>query len=416
MSAAAVPPAPSAPAAVPEGGAPPAVELAGVSKRFRIWHEKHDSLKARIVHRGRGRYSDRPALDRVDLAIPAGTTFGLVGANGAGKSTALKLMAHILVPDEGTVTVRGKVSALLELGAGFHPDLTGRENVYLNGSILGLSTRTLDERFDDIAAFADIGPAIDHQVKTYSSGMYARLGFAVAVHVEPDVLLIDEALSVGDAAFQRRCRQRIAQLRQGGRTVVIVSHDLGLVRNLCDRVAWFDRGSLSAVGEPDDVLAAYERSVHADAEVDEAGRVRFGTGAVRALDATISGVDGKPVRSGQPATIEIHLGAPGEGGGAGAGCGRRLAVGIDVRRDDGLIVSQTTTRGIVDAPAAGGVLVYEIPRLMVLEGSYVLHTWVVDDHGGDLLDAVDHRTFPVEPPDGGADGGVVALGGAWRVA
>lgn len=394
-----------------------AVELAGVSKRFRIWHEKHDSLKARIVHRGRGRYSDRPALDRVDLAIPAGTTFGLVGANGAGKSTALKLMARILVPDEGTVTVRGKVSALLELGAGFHPDLTGRENVYLNGSILGLSTRTLDERFDEIAAFADIGPAIDHQVKTYSSGMYARLGFAVAVHVEPDVLLIDEALSVGDAAFQRRCRQRIAQLRQGGRTVVIVSHDLGLVRHLCDRVAWFDRGSLAAVGEPHDVLAAYERSVHTDAEVDEAGRVRFGTGAVRALDATISGVDGKPVRSGEPAMIEIHLGGPGGGGVAGCdsgrSCGPRLAVGIDVRRDDGLIVSQTTTRGVIDA-AAGGVLVYEIPRLAVLEGSYVLHTWVVDDHTGDLLDAVDHRTFPIEPPAGGADGGVVALGGTWR--
>jgi len=387
----------------------PAVELAGVSKRFRIWHEKHDSLKARIVHRGRGRYSDRPALDRVDLAIPAGTTFGLVGANGAGKSTALKLMARILVPDEGTVTVRGKVSALLELGAGFHPDLTGRENVYLNGSILGLTTRTLDARFDEIAAFADIGPAIDHQVKTYSSGMYARLGFAVAVHVEPDVLLIDEALSVGDAAFQRRCRQRIAQLRQGGRTVVVVSHDLGLVRHLCDQVAWFDRGSLAAVGEPDDVLAAYERSVPTDAEAD--GRTRSGTGAVRVLEATIGGVDGKPVRTGAPATIELHLG-PGDGP------ARKLAVGIDVRRDDGLIVSQTTTRGTVDltGPGPTAVLAYEIPRMAVQEGSYVLHTWVVDDRSGDLLDAVDHCTFPVEPPETGADGGVVALGGTWRLA
>lgn len=399
----------NAPAAPP---GPPAVELAGVSKRFRIWHEKHDSLKARILNRGRGRYSDRPALDRVDLAIPAGTTFGLVGANGAGKSTALKLMARILVPDEGTVTVRGKVSALLELGAGFHPDLTGRENVYLNGSILGLSTRTLDARFHEIAAFADIGPAIDHQVKTYSSGMYARLGFAVAVHVEPDVLLIDEALSVGDAAFQRRCRQRIAQLRRGGRTVVIVSHDLGLVRHVCDQVAWFDHGAVAAVGDPDDVLAAYERTVHTDAEVDDTGRTRFGTGAVRVLDATIGGVDGKPVRAGEPVTIELHLG-PGDG------VARKVAVGIDVRRDDGLVVSQTTTRGgthplALEPGPDPTVLVYEIPAMGVLEGSYVLHTWVVDDLRGELLDAVDHRTFPIEPPDGGADGGVVALGGTWR--
>ncbi len=388
----------------------PAVQFDQVSKRFRIWHEKHDSLKARLLHRGRGRYSDRPALDTIDLTIPTGITYGLVGANGAGKSTALKLIAEILVPDSGTVTVTGKVSALLELGAGFHPDLTGRENVYLNGSILGLSQKTLDHRFGDIAQFAEIGDAMDHQVKTYSSGMYARLGFAVAVHVEPDILLIDEALSVGDAAFQRRCAQRITELRRGGRTVVIVSHDLGLVRSLCDRAAWFEHGHLAAEGLPDEIIATYERSVHTDVVIDDAGRTRFGNGAARVLDATICRPNGEPPRTREPAVIIIELGDIHDG--------HRIAVGFDIRRNDGVMISQTTTRGVIRDPrplANGGRLAYDIPSLAVLPGTYVLHTWLFDDNGGVLMDAVDHRSFDIEPADSNVDGGAVTLGGTWRL-
>ncbi|MDQ3350505.1 MAG: ABC transporter ATP-binding protein [Actinomycetota bacterium] len=388
----------------------PAVAFDQVSKRFRIWHEKHDSLKARLVNRGGGRYSERSALESVNLTIPAGITYGLVGANGAGKSTALKLIAEILVPDSGTVAVNGKVSALLELGAGFHPDLTGRENVYLNGSILGLSQKTLDLRFDDIAQFAEIGDAMDHQVKTYSSGMHARLGFAVAVHVEPDILVIDEALSVGDAAFQRRCAQRITELRRGGRTVIIVSHDLGLVRTLCDRAALFDRGHLAAEGSPGEIIALYERSVHSDAVVDDAGRIRFGNGAARILDATIHRPSGEPPRNGEPTIITIDLGEFDQG--------RQIAVGVNIRRNDGVMISQTTTRGVIPIPptlANGGTLAYEIPSLAVLSGSYVLHTWLFDDDSGVLLDAVDHRSFDIEPADASVDGGAVALGGTWRL-
>lgn len=388
----------------------PAVTFREVTKTFRIWNERNDSLKAKALHRGHGRYTEFTALRKASIEIEEGTTFGLVGSNGAGKSTSLKLMAKILVPDAGEVEVKGKVSALLELGAGFHPDLTGRENIYLNGSILGLSRKVISSRFDEIVDFSGLSSFIDNQVKTYSSGMFARLGFAVAVHVEPDVLLLDEALSVGDAEFQRRCAEKIAELRAGGRTVVIVSHDLHLVRQMCSQLAWIDHGDLREVGPTGEVIEQYQRAAHPDAVVDDAGRLRFGSGAARVRTAELVVPGGDRPLPRDKLTVRLSV-DPSQ-------AGHRQVVGIDIRRSDGIMVSQVSTRsqaGLAARLRDGGSLTYDVTELPLLPGSYVLHTWLVDDETQELLDAVDQIAFEVDPQPQADDRGLVALGGVWDV-
>src|SRR3954449_6273316 len=220
------------------------VKIADASKRFVIRKEK--SLKERLVNLGRSNQhkDDFWALKNIDLEIYSGSTVGLIGPNGSGKSTLLKLIGGILQPTSGTVEHRGRLAALLELGAGFHPDLTGRENVYLNASILGLSRKQTDEFFDGIVAFSGIEPFIDTQVKFYSSGMYVRLAFAVAVHVDPDLLLVDEVLAVGDEPFQRKCLDKIRSFQREGRTIVLVTHSLGQITEFCDRAVLLNKGEV----------------------------------------------------------------------------------------------------------------------------------------------------------------------------
>lgn len=240
---------------------PPAViRVDGVSKRFVIRKEK--SLKERIVNFGRSRLhrEDFWALRDVSFEVKAGTTIGLLGANGSGKSTLLKVIGGIIQASSGSVERRGRIAALLELGAGFHPDLTGRENVYLNGAILGLSRKQTDEYFDSIVDFAEISEFIDTQVKFYSSGMYVRLAFAIAVHVDPDVLLVDEVLAVGDERFQRKCMKKIREFQKQGRTIVLVSHAADQISALCDRVVVLAHGSLIFDGAPKPGLAALRSS------------------------------------------------------------------------------------------------------------------------------------------------------------
>jgi ABC-2 type transport system ATP-binding protein len=231
----------------------PAIEVADVSKRFRIYRDKPTSLKQRVLS-SRSRAEDFWALRDVALDVGEGSTFGLIGHNGSGKTTLLKCVAGILRPTSGTIRQRGRLAALLELGAGFHPELTGRENVYLNASFLGLSRRQTDAAFDDIVAFAELETFIDNEVKFYSSGMLVRLGFAVAVHVDPDVLLIDEVLAVGDEAFQAKCLDRIRAFQREGRTIVLVTHALDTVIEICDRAAMLHHGQLHAIGMPADVV------------------------------------------------------------------------------------------------------------------------------------------------------------------
>ena len=218
------------------------------------------------------------ALDGVSFDVPRGTTFGVIGENGSGKSTLLKLLAGITKPTRGSLAVDGRVSALIELGAGFHPEISGRENVAINGIMLGLTRRQIEERFDEIVAFAELERFIDAPVKTYSSGMYARLGFAVAIHVDPDVLLIDEVLAVGDEAFTRKCLDKIGEFRRRGKTILIVTHSLGLVEKMCDDVLWLRGGRVSDQGDPKRVIDAYltyvaggEEALLAGAHAAEAG-------------------------------------------------------------------------------------------------------------------------------------------------
>jgi ABC-2 type transport system ATP-binding protein len=232
---------------------PAAVEVADVSKRFRIFREKPTSVKQRLFT-SHSRAEDFWALRDVSFEVAEGSTFGLIGHNGSGKTTLLKCVAGILRPTSGAIRQRGRLAALLELGAGFHPELTGRENVYLNASFLGLSRRETDRAYEGIVAFAELEDFMDNQVKFFSSGMLVRLGFAVAVHVEPDVLLIDEVLAVGDEAFQAKCIGRVREFQREGRTIVLVTHALDTVREICDRAAMLHHGRLHALGPPDDVV------------------------------------------------------------------------------------------------------------------------------------------------------------------
>jgi len=231
----------------------PAIEVADVSKCFRVYRDRPTSLKQRVLS-SRSKAEDFWALRDVALDVGEGSTFGLIGHNGSGKTTLLKCVAGILRPTSGTIRQRGRLAALLELGAGFHPELTGRENVYLNASFLRLSRKQTDAAFDDIVAFAELETFIDNEVKFYSSGMLVRLGFAVAVHVDPDVLLIDEVLAVGDEAFQAKCLDRIRSFQREGRTIVIVTHALDTVIEICDRAAMLHHGELHAIGMAADVV------------------------------------------------------------------------------------------------------------------------------------------------------------------
>ena len=234
-----------------------AVTVDHVSKRFRLYHERNQSLKSAIMRRRRSVHEDFWALEDISFDVPEGSTFGLIGSNGSGKSTLLKCLTKIYYPESGAITAHGKLAGLLEVGSGFHPELSGRENIYLNGSILGMSKRDIASKFDEIVEFSGVEQFIDQPVKNYSSGMYVRLGFSVAINVEPDILVVDEVLAVGDADFQEKCKQKFLDFKRDGRTVILVSHSMGQVESMCDRAAWLSQGRLKAVGEAQPTIDAY---------------------------------------------------------------------------------------------------------------------------------------------------------------
>ncbi|MBI2188621.1 MAG: ABC transporter ATP-binding protein [Acidobacteria bacterium] len=286
-----------------------AIEVRDVHKAYRRYGRRRQfgTLKSALLG-GRLLRDLRPdetfeAIKGVSFDVPAGRTFGIVGRNGSGKSTMLKLIAGIGRPTAGTVTVRGRVSALIELGAGFHPEISGRENVFINGMMLGLTRREIAARFDAIVAFAELEEFIDAPVKTYSSGMYMRLGFAVAIHVDPDVLLIDEVLAVGDEAFTHKCLDKFAEFRRKGRTVLLVTHSLDLVTRFCDEALWLDAGLVRIQGDPRRVVDAYLQDV---AKAENAALGRAAAGAVQAA-AAAAPVEGRtaevPVEPPAPANI-----------------------------------------------------------------------------------------------------------------
>jgi ABC-type polysaccharide/polyol phosphate transport system ATPase subunit len=389
-----------------------AIAVDGVSKRFRLYHERNQSLKAAFLRRRRAEYEEFWALRGVSLEVPEGSTFGLIGENGSGKSTLLKCMARILRPEEGSIRTRGKISALLELGAGFHPELSGRENVYLNGSILGLSRRQLDQRFDEIVEFAGLEHFIDTPVKSYSSGMYVRLGFSVAINVDPDILLIDEILAVGDADFQRKCGEKFAELRSQGKTLVIVSHALTSIQNLCDSVALLEHGDLRRVGPAAEVVDEYLGDVFAERSEESEYGVRWGSGEGRVETIELLDASGQPVkrvRTGDTVVFRFHYETS-----------ERVpqpVFGMAVHTIDGVHVTGPNTREsdvVPDAIDGTGFVDFRVERLLLVPGTY--------DVSGTLYDyscahAYDHRhrafRFDVEHGEPRAEFGVVSLGGIW---
>lgn len=386
-----------------------AVTVTDVSKRYRLYHERNDSLKAAVMRGRRARYDEFWALQDISLEVPEGITFGLIGENGSGKSTLLKCMAKILRPDRGVITARGKISALLELGAGFHPELSGRENVFLNGSILGLSRKQLLSRFDEIVAFAGLEKFIDAPVKNYSSGMYVRLGFSVAINVDPDILLIDEILAVGDAEFQRKCSDKFAELRSQGKTIVIVTHALSTVRELCDEVALLEHGHLRAQGPAAEVVDKYMGEVFAE----EANPSSPAVGGVPVVDRIelldTAGKRLQAVRTGEKVTLRLHYVAPEPV--------ESPVFAVSVHSLDGIELSRPSTSdaGLHPARVEGsGHVDLHVDRLLLLAGVYDVTATL--SPGGALAGAPDRAhalRITVEAGDPREEHGLMSLGGRW---
>ncbi|MBV8950286.1 MAG: ABC transporter ATP-binding protein [Actinobacteria bacterium] len=364
------------------------IEIEGVSKRFRLYQEKASSLKERVIKLGRLPYEEFWALRDIDIEVGQGETVGLLGHNGSGKSTLLKCVTGILRPTTGRIAKAGRVAALLELGSGMHPELTGRENIYMNGALLGLSRAYIDRIFDDIVGFSEIETFIDNQVKHYSSGMHARLAFAVAVNVDPEILVIDEVLAVGDEAFARKCIERIKQFQREGRTILLVTHQADMVRQICDRAAVLDHGNLVMFGPPGDaVLTFRDTLLKRGLDLAEAGVTpgSVTTKQVRIVDAQIVYPD--PTRQhllpSEPVRIRLQYDArePVED--------VVFAINIHDQAGNLLLGTNTEILGVDLGTVRGsGEVTFAIERVPLLDGVYVVSLGI---HSHDLGTSYDHR-------------------------
>ncbi len=391
---------------------PGAIELDDVSRRFRVHGREARTLKDLLVQRGRTEPHDVWALCGVSAAIRPGEAVGLIGRNGSGKSTLLRIVAGIIKPTSGRVAAAGRIGSLLELGAGFHPDFTGRENVFLNGSIQGLPKRLIRERFDEIVAFAELEHAIDRPVRTYSSGMYMRLGFAIASFLDADILLLDEVFAVGDEAFQRRCFGRIFEFKQGGGTIVFVSHDATAVERLCERAVLLQQGAVAFDGPTHEAVVAYRRALAAEHDPEErgAGLREWGTGEAVIASARLLGPEGEERRqflSGEPLTLAVeieareHVDAP--------------ALQLELRDDSGLLIASD----VADTGAFGWngnssvKATLTVPSLPLAFGRFHLRLGLADASGQRLLHWLDDALEFLVYPDG-EERGLVRLGGSWQ--
>jgi len=404
-----------------------AVSIRGMSKRFRLYRGREISTVKDLFVRGRtGLFTGEElwALREVSLELARGRMVGIIGSNGSGKSTLLKLVGGILKPTTGTITVAGRVSALIELGAGFHPEFTGRENVHVNGILLGLSRAEIRARFDEIVAFAGLDAFIDNPVKTYSSGMYMRLGFAIAVTVDPDILLIDEVLAVGDEAFQHKCVGKIQEFKARGKTIVLVSHDLGSVERLCDEAVWLHQGRLMAQGGTRQVIDHYLNHVAAEEAQALGAEHRQAEAAAAAGTAQRWGSRDIEITS---VRLTDHAGQERYLYDAGEPCAIRLAFraarpvedpifGIGVFRKDGVCCYGTNTAidGLHLGKVAGeGEVGLAIHRLDLVEGEYLLDVAVHarDGHPYDYHS----RLYALAVRSRTRDTGVARLAHEWRL-
>jgi ABC-type polysaccharide/polyol phosphate transport system ATPase subunit len=402
----------------------PLVELDRVSKRFTVRLDQQRSFQRSFIrllqHRSDAGDREFWPLRDVTFDVMQGDCFGIIGPNGSGKSTLLKLVSRILQPTSGRITTHGRVASLLELGSGFHPDLTGRENIFLNASVHGMRRPQVLERLDDIIEFAELGDLIDMPIRHYSSGMYVRLGFAVAIHTDPDVLLVDEVLAVGDVAFQAKCMESIEAFRSRGGTLLLVTHDLHTVQSLCNRAVWLDDGKAQAIGQPTDVVMAYQNHVAEEHEAQAKterlpnlgeGR-RWGSGKVRITKVELCDAAGAP-RSVFMSGMEMQV---------------RLTYHADKRIEDplfGLAIHHTSGTHIC-GPNSGfggatipyaegeGAITYCVPALSLLEGSYLLSVSSHNRADTEMYDYHD-RAYPfrVRPGASREQYGLVTLGGEW---
>ncbi len=393
-----------------------AVTVHRLSKKFRFFHRRPSGLKEQAVSWVRGErlaYEELWALRDVSLVVKQGEMVGVVGANGSGKSTLLQVISGIYAPDGGHIAVNGRLRALLELGTGFNPELSGRENVFLNGAFMGFPQAEIRKRFESIVEFAELARFIDMPLKTYSSGMQTRLGFAVAVHLDPQVLILDEVFAVGDDHFYRKCLRRIVDIRNAGASILFVSHALMTVEQMCDRVYLLEEGRIAAEGSASDVLSHYRASLAAG-ESKPVNVKRWGSGDVKIARVTVCGGDGAPsmvFSTGQPLTIRVEYEAPSRV--------VRPVFGVGIRRADGALVAGPNTKMSgysIDAVEGVGVIEYRARSLPLIPGSYEVTVSVYDV---ELITAYDHweqcAGFVVVEKGTGERFGVVVLDASWEL-
>jgi ABC-type polysaccharide/polyol phosphate transport system ATPase subunit len=413
----------------------PVLELRSVGRRFVKRRERHRSFQdkfVRLLSRRNVQEEDFWPLQDVSFRLDRGESLGVIGPNGSGKSTLLKLVTGILTPTHGEMIVNGRICSLLELGAGFQPDLTGRENIFLNGSIYGLTRAEMNERVESIIDFAELGDFIDTPVRHYSSGMYVRLGFAVAIHTDPDLLLVDEVLAVGDQGFQHKCMSAIQEFRDGGGTLLLVSHDLSAIQAICHRAIWLEQGLVQSAGAPTDVVMDYlrdqarreeqaqrerqaeeraARGEEAAQDIDEPGR--WGNGRVRITQVELcdgSGSERYAFGSGEPLVVRMHYRAPTRV--------VRPVFGLAVYHETGTHLSGPNTKfgGLgIDAVEGDGVITYRVPCLPLLAGRYRLSVAVVDGTDDETLDYHDRLYEFQVYPNSSERYGLVTLGGTWQM-
>ncbi len=370
-----------------------AIEVNGVSKKYRIYHDKSTTLKEHILFK-RTKYDEIQILKDITFNIEKGTTIGLIGQNGSGKSTLLKLLSGIIYPDEGTIEINGRISSLLELGAGFHPDFSGRENIYNNASIFGLCREEIDRRYNQIVDFSELEEFIDNPVRTYSSGMYMRLAFAVAINVDADILLIDEILAVGDANFQKKCMDKIKNLKREGKTIVIVTHDMGAVEKVCDQAAWLNDGSIIMIDKPRKVIDNYllymgekdakETAIVSNNEgeqshLDEDDKNRWGNRQIEIFDVKMKNSSNHEkylFEYGEKVTIEISYSVN--------DYTDNVVFGIGIFTRERIQCYGTNT--FIDKVSVGklnkrGLVKFEIPSLQLVDGDYILDVAVHSEDG-----------------------------------
>ena len=391
---------------------PGEIRVEQASRHFRVYPREARRLKDLVVARGRARGQDVVALRDVSFQVDPGSAVGLVGRNGSGKTTLLRLISGIIKPTSGRAEAGGRVGSLLELGAGFHPDMTGRENVFLNGSIHGLQRAYIREQLDEIVAFAGLQDRIDHPVRTYSSGMYMRLGFAIASHIDADILLLDEVFAVGDEQFQRKCFGKIFEFKQRGGTIVFVSHDAAAVERLCDRAILLRDGNVEFDGPTHDAIVRYRRLLAADRDPDErgAGLKEWGTGEARIEDAVLLGPDGEErtqFLGGEPMVLRLRLVAE-----------RPLPsprLSYEVRDESGLLLAgggQPTDELGWDESTTTLTIRFEVEQLPLADGRFHVRLGLTNGSGDRLYHWLDDAlVFVVYPA--GDERGAVRLEGRW---